>query len=138
MIMPNTAHAPITVQRHESLHQEPNNLFSNVNSALHHPHRSNDTIYGASVNSEPGPLHIPDRNVAQQLSSVGRLSSNQHGLPDLRHFDLGVAEGVDLDEWMYDLAPRPEFNDHSAFMMNLGAIGGNTTFDNMFTYTDLS
>jgi len=81
---------------------------------------------------------MPNNSVTHaQLASIGHLPLSQHGLPDFRHFNLDLPAGIDLDEWMYELAQKPEYNDHSAFMMNLGAIGGHQTFDNMFTHTDL-
>ena len=137
-VLPNNSHARIPSQRHVS-QQESIDLFSAGIAVQHQPHGSIDTGYGVSVRSDAAPLHVSDRDVLNlHMTPMTQMPSNQQQLPGLRPFDFGLAEGVDIDEWMYGLAPRPEFNDHSAFMMNLGAVRGNIAFDNMFAYTDLS
>lgn len=134
--MPQSVPAQTPGQPHEP-QRDANNFFPPT-TTHHQPKQSMDTTFGASVRSDTL-MHMPDLNVSQlPLPDYNQLSSNQQVIPDLPQFDLGLAEGIDLDEWMYDLAPRPEYNDQNAFMMNLGAIGGNTSFNNMFTYTDLS
>lgn len=134
MTMPNTTHAQTTVQRPEFRHQETSNLFHTANNSHHHPSEHSINATYATLRSEPVPLHMANNN----MTHAHHLPSSHHGLPDFRHFNLDLPAGIDLDEWMYELAPKPEFNDHSAFMMNLGAIGGHSTFGNMFTHTDLS
>lgn len=141
MPMPNTIHVPISSIQKDKPQQEPSNFSSDGSGFLnhHHSHRSLDTAYNVPVPSETLSLHLPGPDLAQsRMSFVGQALQSQQQTQDFRMFDIGSADGVDLDEWMYELAPRPELSDHSAFMMNLGAIGGHNSFDNMFTYTDLS